>query len=82
LSFGVVDVEFGGAVKLVRGDILEFQATAAANYFLIRQLFQSVNLHCHFIWMPLERCFKGILTDAKNFDPSTVRENIPYNENK
>jgi hypothetical protein len=36
LSFGVVDVEFGGAVKLVRGDILEFQATAAANYFLVR----------------------------------------------
>jgi hypothetical protein len=34
------------------------------------------------IWMPLERCFKGMLTDAKNFDPSTVRENVPYNENK
>ena len=39
LSLGIVNVEFCWAVELVAGYILEFEAAAAADDFLVRQLF-------------------------------------------
>lgn len=34
------------------------------------------------IWVPMYKCVRGYVEDAKNFDPSLYKENVHYSEKK